>query len=158
MRALAFVAFSSLLTVVSAARADEPNAKCSLRVIKAHHDGAFVDPRITQLRPFLEREPFDDWKNFKLLSAKDMVLSPKGSDTEALPNGRTATFTYVEHQLGPDGKHRVKLRLEIDHGTKKETNLVFTLDEGGTFLQAAQKKQTKDTEMLILGLSCEIPH
>ncbi|HZS39034.1 MAG TPA: hypothetical protein VFF06_19520 [Polyangia bacterium] len=158
MRGLRLALIFSSLAASAMARAEEPTAKCSLRIIMAQHDAPFVDPQITKLRPYLEREPFDDWKHFKLVNAKEMSLQPKGSDSEKLPNGRTATITYVEHVMTAQGKHRVKLRLEIDHGAKKELNTQLVLDEGGVFLQAAQKKQTKETEMLILGISCEIPH
>ncbi len=155
-----WLALALLSTMLFGARAfaDEPDAKCSVRIIDAKHDGPFLDPNITVLRPFLEREPFDDWKNFKLVTAKEFALAIKASHSEMLPNGRKATITYVGHLLNPQGKHRVKLQLEIDHGAKKEVNTQLTLDEGGVFLQAAQKKLTKETEMLILGISCEIPH
>jgi hypothetical protein len=157
MRWLALALLSTML-YGGRALAGEPDAKCSMRIIDAKHDGAFLDPNITVLRPYLEREPFDDWKNFKLVTAKDVSLALKSSHSEMLPNGRKATITYVGHLLNSQGKHRVKLLLEIDHGDKKEVNTQLILDEGGVFLQAAQKKQTKETEMLILGISCEIPH
>jgi hypothetical protein len=158
MRLGALALVLSLVMGLAAARADEPTAKCSLRIIQAEHDGAYIDPAITLLRPYLEREPFDDWKHFKLVEHKELTLNIKGSGGALLPNGRKVTLTYVEHVLNPQGKHRVKLRLEIDNGAKKELNTQLTLDEGGVFLQAAQKKLTKETEMLILGISCEIPH
>ena len=157
--ALALAALATLLA--GAARAEEPTAKCSLRVILAKHEGGeYIDPAITKLRPFLEREPFDDWKHFTLSSAQEVTLAPHATVTGDLPNNRKAIVTYVEHLLSPTGKHRVKLRLQIERTGKSDpdTNLVFVLDEGGTFLQALQKKQTKDTEMTILGVSCEIPH
>jgi hypothetical protein len=149
-----------LLALALPARADAPTptARCTLRIIEARHDGGGIDPQIVSLKPFFEREPFDDWKSFKLLKTKTTLLAPHASDTEALPNAHTATLTYVEHLLGPDGKHRVKLQLEILHGARKDLNTVFTLDEGKPLPVALQKKQTAATEMLILGISCEIPH
>ncbi len=158
-RAFAIVALISLTGTWGTARADEDaKAKCSLRVIQATHDGAqHIDPEITKLRPWLEREPFDDWKNFKLVRARELLLAPKASDSEMLPNGRKATVTYVDHLL-EKGKHRVRLKLLIEQGATKEFNTTFVLDEGGTFVHVAQKKVVPATEMVIVGLSCEIPH
>ena len=155
---LATLASFALLAAPVAARADEPSARCTLRVIDARHDGSGVDPKISTLKPYLEREPFDDWKSFKLVKTKTTNLAPHGSDTEVLPNDHTATLTYVEHLMSPEGKHRVKLRLELQHGTRKGLTTTFTLDEGQPLPIALQKKQTQATEMLILGISCELPH
>jgi hypothetical protein len=157
----------ALLVVLAAAAAsgaaradDEPTARCSLRIIRARHDdGEWLDPQIKLLRPYLEQEPFDDWKQFKLLKVKEATLAPHASDTEVLPNGRNATFTYVGHQLSPEGKHRVRMRLEIAQADRKELmKTEFFVDEGKPFLYALQRKPTAQSEMLILGISCELPH
>jgi hypothetical protein len=159
LRAVAFALSALLLGAAGVARADgDPVAQCSLRVIQAHHDGErSMDPAITKLRPWLEREPFDDWKKFELVHSKEMTLHRGGSDSEVLPNGKKATVTYVEH-LHEKDKHRVRIRFTLENGPKKEFDIFYILDEGGTYVHAAQKKQTQATEMIILGVSCEIPH
>jgi hypothetical protein len=157
MRLLVLAVLATTLTAEHA-RAGEPDARCPVRIIEATHDGVYLDPKITELKPFLEHEPYDDWKSFKLISAREFMLSLKAQDSEMLPDGSKATVTYVGHLLTPQGKHRVKLRLVIERRSMKVVDTLFALDQGGVFLQVAQKKQTKATEMLILGISCEIPH
>jgi len=135
--------------------ADEPHAKCFVRMIKALHEGEGVDPKITRLRPYLEKPPFTAWKRFELVDEKDMVVAPSMTDQFKLPNGKLASLTYVDHVLTPEQKHRLRLRLEIVDGDKKMLNTTFVLDEGGVVLQAGQRL---GKGLLILGFSCDIPN
>jgi hypothetical protein len=143
--------------VAAPAHADPPRAKCMLRTIQAvpAGDGPSIDPRITRLKPYLEKAPFTAWKKFDLLDSKELELAPAGTGATTLPNGNHASLTYVDHVMTPQGKHRLRLRLEIDHGAKKELNTTFVLDEGGVVLQAGQKH---GGALLILGVTCEIPN
>lgn len=133
----------------------EPTARCAVRIIQGSHEGQGIDPKITRLRPYLEKDPFTAWKNFQLLEQKDLTVPPKATQTFALPNGKQAALTYVDHVLRPDGKHRLRLRLEVEKGAKKLLDTTFVLDEGGMVLQAGQAHHAG---MLILAFSCEIPH
>jgi hypothetical protein len=137
------------------ASAESPKATCMLRSIQASPTGEGIDPRLTRLKPYLEKAPFTAWKKFDLMDEKELTLAPASSGQTTLPNGNHASLTYVDHVMSPQGKHRLRLRLEIDHGDKKELNTTFVLDEGGVVLQAGQKH---GGALLILGVSCEIPN
>jgi hypothetical protein len=150
-----FFAFGALVGAGPAAAETPPKANCAVRMIQASHEGSGIDTRITRLRPYLEKAPFTAWKKFELLGEKDLALAPGGTDKFDLPNGNAASLTYVDHVMSPQGKHRLRLKLEIDHGEKKEVNTTFVLDEGGVVLQAGQKI---GKGMLILGVSCDIPN
>jgi len=144
----------------SPAFADQPagelHAKCFVRMIKASHDaGGGIDPKITRLRPYLEKAPFTAWKSFSLVDEKDMTVAPNTTDRFQLPNGKQASLSYVDHVLSPQGKHRLRLKLEIDKEAKKEIDTTFVLDEGGVVFTAGQKYAGG---MLILGVSCDIPN
>ncbi len=141
--------------VARPARAGEPHAICYVRMIQASHEGSGIDPKITRLRPYLEKAPFTAWKKFTLLDEKDMTVAPSTTDRFTLPNGKQASLTYVDHVFTPEGKHRLRLRLEISDGEKKILNTTFVLDEGGVVLQAGQKH---GNGTLILGFSCDIPN
>jgi hypothetical protein len=130
-------------------------ADCSVRMIQASHEPASVDPKITRLRPYLEKAPFIAWKHFTLVGEKDVKLEPSATDKFDLPNGKKASLTYVDHVLTPEKKHRVRLRLEVEDGARKVLNTTFVLDEGGVMLQAGQKL---GKDLLILGFSCDIPN
>ena len=130
-------------------------ADCSVRMIQGTHEGSGVDPKITRLRPYLEKAPFTAWKHFTLVGEKDLTLEPSATDKFDLPNGKKASLTYVDHVLTPEKKHRVRLRLEVEDGARKVLNTTFVLDEGGVMLQAGQKL---GKDLLILGFSCDIPN
>jgi hypothetical protein len=152
MRALLAVWFLTL----GAARADEPPAHCDVRVIQALPHGSGIDPQITRLRKQLERPPFTAWHGFKLLGDHDLKVPLHESVSFTLPNGKKTSVSYVDHVERPDGKHRLRMRLEIDDRQgaatpEKDLSTVFVLDEGGVVLQAGQKYQDG---ILILGLSC----
>jgi hypothetical protein len=152
---LRLLAACSVLLTAGAAFAEEYHAKCFVRMIQASHDGHGVDPKITRLRPYLEKPPFTAWKHFQLIDEKDMTVAPNTTDRFTLPNGKQASLTYVDHVLSPEGKHRLRLRLEIEDAAKKVLNTTFVLDEGGVVLQAGQKH---GGGLLILGFSCDIPN
>ena len=134
--------------------ADEPVAKCKVHVIHALHDDAKAPPdtRLDKLRPYLSTA-FASYKHFQLLELKELELKPNSTGKLALPNGKTASLTYVEH-LMHNGKHRVRMRLEIEasDAQSKLLNTTFTLDEGGVVLNAGQRH---GAGMLVLGVSCE---
>jgi hypothetical protein len=154
MRALqaSLLALSLLVGALGRAGADEPPAKCSVRIIQALHDGAEgIDPKISLLRPYLQKAPFTAWNSFKLLDDKEIVLAPRSASTFELPNGRQATLTYVGHLL-VDGKHRLRLQLGIAEQQKRVLHTTFVLNEGGVVMEAGQRFQGG---LLILGISCQ---
>jgi hypothetical protein len=143
----------TLGTGAALARADEaPTAKCAVRLIHAQHDEGGIDPRITLLRPYLQKEPFTAWKSFKLVYEQDVTVAPESTVTFPVPRDKQGELTYVEHLMTPEGKHRLRLRLAITHGERRVLNTTFVLDEGGVLLHAGQKHENG---MLILGVSCE---
>jgi hypothetical protein len=144
------------LLVWGSARADEVPAHCAVRVIQALPHGSGFDARITRLRKQLEQPPFTAWHHFKLLGEENLTVALHESGAFVLPNGKPASVTYVEHVERPDGKHRLRMRLEIEGRQgqampPKDLSTVFVLDEGGVVLQAGQKYQEG---ILILGISC----
>jgi hypothetical protein len=146
----AFVLAVSLLAIGRAA-AEEPPARCSVRIIQALHEGDGIDPRINLLRPYLQKGPFIAWKSFKLLDEQELTVPLHSASTFALPNGRQATLTFVGHLLA-DGKHRLRLQLGIGDQHKKVLHTTFVLDEGGVVMEAGQRYQNG---LLILGISCQ---
>ena len=140
------------LLCAAGAGADEPPAKCELRVIHAMKEGSGIDPRITLLRPYLEKAPFTAWHQFKLLDDKQVSILPHGNAGFELPNGRKGTLTYIDHSQAADGDHRLRLNLVIENGGKRVLNTTFVLDEGGVVMQAGQKYQNG---LLIIGISCK---
>src|SRR5262249_53114556 len=149
-RALFGLALLATAALPLAARADDKPADCVLRVIHALKEGDGIDPRITKLRPYLEKEQFRAWKKFILLDEKTATLQPKGAATFDLPNGRKAHLTYVEH-LPDEKSHRMRLHLTINDAAKKVLSTTFVLDEDGVVLQAGQPHRGG---VLILGISC----
>ena len=158
LRCAPLLAVAAVASLGGAALADELHASCSVRVIKASQDGEGIDPRITRMREYLQKPPLNAWKKFTLLDEKDVVVAPKATNRFDLPNGRHASLSYVDHVLTPQGKHRLRLHLEIAdsaNSVKKLLNTTFVLDEGGVVLSAGQKYQNG---LLILGFSCDIPN
>jgi hypothetical protein len=154
------VAVGVAVAPLRAARADEqPLARCSVRIVHALHEldatAPAIDPRLTRLRPYLDKPPFTAWKQFKLLDDKQLPLPPRQTDRFDLPNGKVGSLTYVDHLLTDDKRHRLRLRLQIHDGARTLVNTVFVLDEGGVVVQAGQHFQKG---LLILGVSCEIDH
>jgi hypothetical protein len=135
-----------------AAADEEPMAKCAVRIIHALHEGEGIDPKITLLRPYLQKPPFTAWKQFKLLDDKELTLAPHGTATFELPNGKQASLTYVDHFIAHDGDHRLRLQFGISDKQKKLLHTTFVLDEGGVLLQAGQKYESG---LLVLGISCQ---
>jgi hypothetical protein len=154
-RRLAMVVALGGAFAARSATADEPHAKCSVRMIQAWHEGGGVDPKITWMRPYLEKPPFTAWKKFKLVDEKELTVAPTTTQKFDLPNGKKASLTYVDHVLTPEKKHRLRLRLEVDDGERKVLNTTFVLDEGAVLLQAGQKL---GKELLILGFTCDVPN
>ncbi len=131
---------------------DDLPAKCTLREIQASHDEpANIDPQITRLRLYFEKAPFNAWKQFHLLTTKEFTLQDEKSQSIDLANGRKAEVTYTDHMTRADGKHRLRLRVQVTHGEKRVMDTTFVLDEGGVMLQAVQGK----THLLVLAVSCE---
>ena len=152
----ASLVMAAVLLSCGLARAE--SAQCDVPVIHALHNGddgkaPEIDSQINRLKPYLEKAPFTAWREFKLLDRKELTIPVDGSSSFALPNGREATLSFVEHSSGP-GDHRMRLRLVIDDKTKKGKMLdtTFVLDEGGVVLQVGQRFQSG---VLIVGVSCK---
>jgi hypothetical protein len=143
----------AVLCLMGVARADEPapSAACDVRIVHALKEVGGIDPRITLLRPYLEKAQFAEWRQFKLLEEKQIKLLPHGSATFDLPNGRKGTLTYVDHFIA-DKEHRMRLKLTIDRPDKRMLDTTFVLDEGGVVLQGGQKH---GNGRLILGITCK---
>ncbi len=135
------------------AQADEPApaASCDVRVVHALKEGSGIDPRITKLRPYLEKAHFSEWHQFKLLDDKQLKLQPQGAAGFELPNGRKVTLTYLDHFIA-ENEHRLRIRLTIDRPDKRVLETTFVLDEGGVVLQGGQKYENG---RLILGITCK---
>ncbi|HWE28134.1 MAG TPA: hypothetical protein VHB97_09040 [Polyangia bacterium] len=152
----ASLALAASVSAVGVAHAE--SAECDVPVIHASRNGddgkaPVIDPTINRLKPYFERAPFTAWGEFKLLDRKELTIPVNGSSSFALPNGREATLSFVEHSTGP-GDHRMRLRLAIDDKNKKGKMLdtTFVLDEGGVVLQVGQKYQGG---VLVIGVSCK---
>jgi hypothetical protein len=143
----------ALLCAVAASADEAPPAKCELRAIQATKEGSGIDPRITLLRPYLEKEPFIAWHHFKLLDDKQVMITPHGDAALDLSNGRKGTLTYLDHTLASDGDHRLRLKLVVEQGGKRLIDTIFVLDEGGVVMQATHQKSQK--QLLIIGISCK---
>jgi hypothetical protein len=144
--------------LLSCAVARAESVQCDVPIIHALHNGddgkaPEIDSQINRLKPYLEKQPFTAWREFKLLDRKELTIPLNGSSSFTLPNGREATLTFVAHSAGP-GDHRLRLRLVFDDKNKKGKMLdtTFVLDEGGVVLQAGQRFQGG---VLILGVSCK---
>jgi hypothetical protein len=139
------------LVAPRAARADE-SANCTVTIIHALHEEGGIDPKITRLRKLLETDSFAAFKSFQLLEEKKLQVKVSGSDRIALPNGKQATLTYLEHLKQADGRTRLRLKLEIEDGGKKLLSTTIGLEEGKPFVQAGQKH---GKGLLVLGFACE---
>jgi len=154
-----WMAALSLVTALGSGRlARAESATCDVPVIHALHNGddgkaPEIDPRINRLKPYLEKAPFTAWREFKLLDRKELTIAEKESSVFALPNGREATLSFVDHTSGP-GDHRLRLKLAIEDKAKKGKMLdtTFVLDEGGVVLQVGQRF---DGGVLVVGVSCK---
>jgi hypothetical protein len=151
--AVAAVVLGAATLLAGAARAD--SATCEVPIIHATSGGSAtdIDPKIDLLKPYLSKPPFTAWHEFKMLDRKVLTLSDNAQAQFTLPNGRTATLTFLGHTGGP-GEHRMRLRLLIDHPEKKHrvVDTTFVLDEGGVTLQGGTKHEGG---VLILGISCK---
>jgi hypothetical protein len=146
------------LALAGAGSARAQNAICDIPIVQALHDGddgraPVVDPQINRLRPYLLRQPFTSWREFKLLDRQELDIPLHDSRDFPLPNERKATLTFQEHSDGP-GDHRLTLRLTINdpkkHGRMLDTT--YVIDEGGVVLHVGQRYQGG---ILILGISCK---
>jgi hypothetical protein len=164
---------AALIAPRVARAADEP-AHCTVRIVHAldqveppgskpepdaNHDGApdpKIDPKIDRLRPYLLQRPFTAWREFVLLDKRDIELKMKQPQAFPLPNGKTATVTFVDHLPDQAGHHhRVRVQLQIGDGKRRDLNTVFIVDEGSFVLQAGQPFKQG---MLVLATSCEQTH
>jgi|SRR5688572_4865783 len=151
----------ALVALPAAARAedDHPWWHCTVRVIhaiapEAGKAGSAVklDPKIEKMRPLLSKAPFTAWGEFALLDERPLDLKLKTPQSFQLPNGKTASLTFVEHLPGLDRRaHRVRVQLQIGNPARPALNTVFVVDEGGVVLQAGQPFKNG---VLILGTSC----
>jgi len=150
---------AALLATGGLARAE--TATCEVPVIQASPGGGAtqIDPKIDKLKPYLTRDPFTSWHDFRLVDRKEAQLTENGSTQFALPNNRSATLTFLGHTAGP-GEHRMRLKLVIDNPAKQHRSLdtTFVLDEGGVVLQVGQKRSAGDNSIIILGVSCKTSH
>jgi hypothetical protein len=144
---------AAMLLAGGAARAD--SATCEIPIVHATPGGSGtdIDSKIELLKPYLSKPPFTAWHEFKMLDRKVLTLADNAQQQFTLPNGRTATLTFLGHTPGP-GEHRMRLRLFIDHPEKKHrvVDTTFVLDEGGVTLQGGTKHEGG---VLILGISCK---
>jgi hypothetical protein len=140
-----------LVPLVAWADDPAPSAVCHVRIVHALKDGNGIDPRITRMRPYLERPQFAEWHQFKLLEDKELKLPANGTADFTLPNGRKGTLTYVDHFIA-DKEHRLRIKLTLDRPDKRMLDTTFVLDEDGLVLQGGQKH---DNGRLILGISCK---
>jgi len=148
------------------ARADNVKARCVVQVVQAHETGdkkpadpaaapaLQLDPKIEPLRPYLSKPPFTTWQKFTLVEEKTFEMAEKGAQTFALPNGKPATLTFLEHV--PDakrsGKHRIRLQLQVGDAANLALSTIFVAREGKVVLQVLQ--QAKQKGLLVLGTSC----
>jgi hypothetical protein len=147
------------LPAVARADDDQPWWHCTVRVIHAIAAEAGkaptavkLDPKIEKMRPLLSKAPFTAWGEFALLDEKPLDLKLKAPQSFQLPNGKTASLTFIEHLRGQDGRaHRVRVQLQIGNPARPALNTVFVVDEGGVVLQAGQPFKNG---VLILGTSC----
>jgi hypothetical protein len=134
------------------------SASCEIPIVHAMHNGddgraPEIDPQINKLRPYLLKAPFTAWREFKLLGRPELTIPQHGSQSFELPNGRTASLTFIGHSSGP-GDHRLRLRLLIEDKSKKDkmVDTTFVLDEGGFVLHVGQRYEGG---ILILAVSCK---
>jgi len=150
----------ALACVVASGRAQAvETARCDVPIIYAvRGDQAKpqqIDPGITRLRGYFEKEPFIAWREFKLLDRKELTFNGAGESKFTLPNGREATLSFIEHMRGVDASdHRMRLRLQIDAKNKNHRMLdtTFVLEEGGVVFQGGQHYQSG---VLVLAISCK---
>jgi hypothetical protein len=154
---LRFVVVTALLVAGSAGAAGDA-AKCKLQVVQALPErekpgaGQEIDPRLDRLKTHFERAPFTAWKRFKLIEERTFDVEPQAPPSLVpLPGGRTAALGFVDHVKRDDGKHRLRLKLDIDAEKKRLLSTVIVLDEGGVFLEAGLKL---DPGLLVLAFSC----
>ena len=147
------------MAVLSTAHAYAENAICEVPIVQALHNGddgqePVIDPHINKLRPYFLRQPFTAWREFKLVSRKELDIPLHGSQSFTLPNGRGATLTFQQHSDSPGEDHRLTLRLTIDDPNKKSRMIdtTYIVDEGGVVLHVGQRYQGG---VLIVGISCK---
>ena len=143
-----------------ATQANAADLTCTVRIIHAEDPTAAqgngaapkIDPRIDRLRPFLLKPPFTAWREFELLDSKTLGVVEGVPQSFTLPNEKVATLTLMQHLPDTGGKkHRVRMQLELGHGTPNSLKTVFVIDEGGLVLQAGQPYRHG---ILVLGTSC----
>ncbi|MSP62968.1 MAG: hypothetical protein EXR72_22060 [Myxococcales bacterium] len=145
------VAVALLLCAAGPVRADEPGARCLLRVVHALPQEGGVDEKLAPLKDRLTRAPFREWKTFKLLSTEERDLQPSAAAEYPLPGGQKASLLFAEHATSPEGKHLVRGSFKLEGG-KSTSRTMFSLDEGGVLLVAGQKHAGG---ILIYALSCK---
>lgn len=157
MRALGVaVALGAVAAMLGGGVARADTAQCEIPIIHALPGGSAkteLDPQINLLRPYLTRPPFTAWHQFKQLDRKVLTIEENGSQTFVMPNGRSATLTFLGHT--PEAPHhRMRLKLDIEHRQKNHRDLAttFTLDEGGVVLHVGQQHEGG---VLILGITCK---
>lgn len=158
--ALVLVAGSALCARPAAAQ--EPNARCVVQIMQAVEiqpppppPTPQLEPKIEALRPYLSQAPFTAWQKFALLDEKTIELAPKAGHDFQLPNGKPATFTFLEHMpISKKGRHRVRVQLQIGDPAKRALSTIFIAPEGKVVLQVLQMPHPKDKGLLVLGTSC----
>jgi hypothetical protein len=163
---LAVLALCSLgLPQVSAAQADAPKpapsdgnaspdaagkAVCSVRVIHATAVGTDFDARLEPLRPQLKGQAFQSFTHFALLKQHELSIAGGATQSFDMPGEHQGVLAY-EGRADASGKHRLRLRLEIQDGKAKLLSTKFVINDGGTVMQAGLKY---DKGVLVLGITC----
>ena len=111
-----------------------------------------MDPALTPLKAQLSKAPLSSWDTFKLLQQHELSLKT-GVDTKfALPMDQEGTLTFAGSVDG-GGKSRLRLQMGIKDAKAQILKTKFTLNNGGTLLQAGIKH---DGGMLVLGFTCQL--
>lgn len=146
----------------AAAPAAPETVACTVRVIHAKQTTAHaggkaaaplqLDPALTPLKAQLSKAPLSSWDTFKLLQQHELSLKT-GVDTKfALPMDQEGTLTFAGSVDG-GGKSRLRLQMGIKDAKAQILKTKFTLNNGGTLLQAGIKH---DGGMLVLGFTCQL--
>ena len=125
-------------------------AMCSVRVIHATATGTEFDARLEPLRPQLKGQAFQSFTNFALLKQHELSIAGGASQRFDVPGEHQGVLAY-EGRADAGGKHRLRLRLEIQDGKAKLLSTKFVINDGVTVMQAGLKY---DKGVLVLGITC----
>jgi len=95
----------------AAAFADGTRVHCTVRSVHALKTEGGIDAKLEPLRHILNKDPFSQYKTFRLLEQQERDLQVKIAAEFPLVNGKKLSVTFLERLTDDKGRTRLRFAL-----------------------------------------------